>query len=401
MKKIFKIIKTLIISKYKFQIPKKTEVLVFGNKRLDECKNIFKKRKFFIIESNFFSTRTFYITFKILINLFRFYDGSLYKSYVQSLLILIKPKIVFTFTDNSFLFSYLTKKLKNKIHFIAVQNGSRYQIYEHKEMFEKKITKVNLNKNFFFSNYLSFGKIEKDDFKRHKVKVDTILPAGNLKLDNFLRINKNKNFKKVNDICFLSDFESWEEKLGKKNLELAFTKLIKYCIRFKIKHKISMKFIYKKKTYLIENNPPYLREKNFYKNNLNKNEFKILQNSIVERKNKFTTYNLISKSKVVIATMTTMLREAHMLKSKFLACNLSDIKAYDFPVKGIFTINRCSYESFEKRLIKILKMNNLKYLKMTKKSSKYLINYDSKYPTIKIIKNFINKKLNEETLKKL
>ena len=38
---------------------------------------------------------------------------------------------------------------------------------------------------------------------------------------------------------------------------------------------------------------------------------------------------------------------------------------------------------------------------MTKKSSKYLINYDSNYPTIEIIKNFINQKLNEETLKKL
>ena len=167
-------------------------------------------------------------------------------------------------------------------------------------------------------------------------------------MDNFIRKNKNKKFKKVYDICFLSDFESWEEKLGKKHLEFAFEKIIKYSIRFKIEHKVSMKFVYKKKTYLIENNPPYLREKNFYKNNLDKNEFKLLQNSIVERKNNFTTYNLIAKSKVVIATMTTMLREAHMLKSKFLACNLSNIKAYDFPVKGVFTINRCSYKSFEK-----------------------------------------------------
>ena len=161
-----------------------------------------------------------------------------------------------------------------------------------------------------------------------------------------------------------------------------------------------MKFVFKTKTYLI-NNPRYLREKNFYKNYLNENEFKIFQNSIVERKNKFSTYNLIAKSKVVIATMTTMLREAHMLKSKFLACNLSDINAYDFPIKGIFTLNRCSYESFEKRLIKILKINNSKYLKLTKKSNKYLINYDSNYPTIEIIKNFINQKLNEKTLKNL
>jgi len=401
MKRIFKILKTLIISKYQFTIPKNIEILIFGNKRLDECENIFKKRKFLVIESDFFSTRTFYLTPKLLINSIKFNRGNLYKSYVLSLISLIKPKIAFTFTDNSFLFSYLTKRLKDKIHFIAVQNGSRYQIYEHKEMFKKKITKVDLNKNFFFSNYLSFGKIEQDDFKKHKIKVKNILQTGNLKLDNFIRRNKNRKFKKVNDICFLSDFESWEEKLGKKKLELAFAQLIKYCIRFKKKHRISMKFVYKKKTYLIENNPPYLREKNFYKNYLNENEFKILQNSIVERKNKFTTYNLIAKSKVVIATMTTMLREAHMLKSKFLACNLSDINAYDFPIKGIFTLNRCSYESFEKRLIKILKINNSKYLKLTKKSNKYLINYDSNYPTIEIIKNFINQKLNEETLKNL
>lgn len=65
MKRIFKILKTLIISKYQFTIPKNIEILIFGNKRLDECENIFKKRKFLVIESNFFSTRTFYLTPKL------------------------------------------------------------------------------------------------------------------------------------------------------------------------------------------------------------------------------------------------------------------------------------------------------------------------------------------------
>ena len=65
------------------------------------------------------------------------------------------------------------------------------------------------------------------------------------------------------------------------------------------------------------------------------------------------------KSKVVIGTMSTLLRENLSLGGKTFACNFTNTNIFDFPIKGL---------CFSKTLIiKILKNNYQKYIKFLKK----------------------------------
>ena len=65
--------------------------------------------------------------------------------------------------------------------------------------------------------------------------------------------------------------------------------------------------------------------------------------------------------------MSTMLREVLSLKKKILACNFTSNKVYDFPIKGISSINfDCDYEYFKKRLDKILEISSNKYFSAAK-----------------------------------
>ena len=67
-------------------------------------------------------------------------------------------------------------------------------------------------------------------------------------------------------------------------------------------------------------------------------------------------YKCSFESKISVGTMSTLLRENIACGNKILACNLTKEKIYNFPIKGICSINNCNYLSFEKRLINILKI---------------------------------------------
>ena len=79
---------------------------------------------------------------------------------------------------------------------------------------------------------------------------------------------------------------------------------------------------------------------------------------------------MMLKSKVVIGTMSTMLRENLSLGGKTLACNFTKTDIFNFPIKGICFLIKDNYDFFEKRLYKLLKISNRKYfIKLNKKAS--------------------------------
>ena len=78
-------------------------------------------------------------------------------SYLISIIYIINPKVVITYIDNSLKFSELAlrfKKINKRIKFIAVQNGSRYEILENQFLFKNNIIKKILIKNFIFLLFL-------------------------------------------------------------------------------------------------------------------------------------------------------------------------------------------------------------------------------------------------------
>ena len=52
------------------------------------------------------------------------------------------------------------------------------------------------------------------------------------------------------------------------------------------------------------------------------------------------------KSKVVIGTMSTLLRENLSLGGKTFACNFTNINIFDFPIKGLCFSKNLDYRFF-------------------------------------------------------
>ena len=95
------------------------------------------------------------------------------------------------------------------------------------------------------------------------------------------------------------------------------------------------------------------------------------------------------QSKVVVATYSTLLREFLGTGGKILSCNMTQSDIFDFPLKGICSINDCTFEEFEKRLINILNISDDEYFEKLGKDKNYLMEYDKNISSIQIIKNKI------------
>ena len=167
----------------------------------------------------------------------------------------------------------------------------------------------------------------------------------------------------------ISDVNCWDSILDDLNFPIAegVTNLIKFTIRFAVKNKLKLKIAvrsYKGNFY---------EENNFYKRNLSEGEYKYLVKSMFFRPSTYKTYEIMEKSKVVVGTMSTMLRENLSIGGKTLACNFTKTEIFNFPIQGLCSLNNCNYFNFETKLKKIIKMNSKNYTNSLGKDSSFLI----------------------------
>ena len=162
-------------------------------------------------------------------------------------------------------------------------------------------------------------------------------------------------------------------------------KLIKNKIKFSIKNNLKIKIAARNS----KNN--FGEEKNFYKKNLTNVEYKYLVKNIFFRPKKYKTYDMMLKSKLVIGTMSTILRENLSLGGKTLACNFTKTDIFNFPIKGICFLDKDNYNYFEKRLNNLFKISNKKYFVKLNKNVPYVsfTNLINKTDTINLIRNKI------------
>ncbi|MFL2887588.1 MAG: hypothetical protein ACJZ3C_01225 [Pelagibacteraceae bacterium] len=133
-----------------------------------------------------------YVTAGLIFNVFKNYKGNLLTAYIISLIQIIKPKVVFTYIDNSYKFSEVARSLSKKIKFVALQNGARHEIKENDYMFKKKLIKRNLNNFFFIPYLLCFGKSEISLYKKCNIKVKKFKTVGYIRLENYLNYYQKK-----------------------------------------------------------------------------------------------------------------------------------------------------------------------------------------------------------------
>ncbi len=195
---IFKILSFKV--KLKFKLPNKIDIIVFDREDLLSIEPILKvfKNKL-LLDGRYSSTKKIFFNFSLLKEIRKNYRGNLSMAYYSSLISLIKPKLVLTFVDNSWLFNKLTKKFYNKLNFLAIQNAVRYEIKINNNLHKKKIVKTNLNKNFFYDNFLTFGKYEIDHYKKNNIFINKAQDIGSIRLANVIddfKASKKKNPKK-------------------------------------------------------------------------------------------------------------------------------------------------------------------------------------------------------------
>jgi len=390
----FKLIRFLIKVDIEFKNPKLHNLLVYDDESIKDLNDtILKDYKYFVLQTRVSNINKIYVTTEIFWKIIKYLKDN-YKfidAYFLALIEIINPKVVLTFIYNDFKFFKFAKLKykKSKMHFVAIQNGSTYQIKENVYFYKKKQLNINMNKKWFIPHFFCHGKYDVRLYKKYNLQIKNFYPVGSLRLSRALKkINLNiKSLKrKTYDICLLSDYGAPRIKINNIKVNDAyviyngFLKLVKFSIKFAIENKCKLIFLLKGKTGEIE----------WYKKNLKKIEFNYLMKNSSHKKEKknITSYQILLKSNLAISTMTTMLRENLSINNKILSCNFTQNKIYDFPINGISTINKiCNYRYFEKRANLLLKMPRKKYLDKMRNRGKYLVNYNKEFSSIKLITN--------------
>ena len=384
---MIKRIKKIFSVKLLFKLPQKYDLVIFDNTSISDLKlNLLKNQKYFVFKNRINEIDEVYITpfliFKILINLrYLFKDFFIQDVYFLSLLQSLKPKIVFTIIDTDFQFSKLGKILeKEDIKFVALQGAMRHVWLLQDYMYKKKLIKNDLNKKYFFPVYLCFSEYEKYQCLKLKINVKKFILVGSLRLVNFLLEKENKVLKKKYDICLLSDYGAWLDRFDGVSLDIlkqaenGYIKLIEWSIEFCRSKNLKFVFSFKRRI----NTHDYFLEKSFYKNKLSEVNYNFLiENSSYNQKDMiYKSYYSSFQSELTIAKTSTLLRETLACNNKILACNLTNSNLFDFPIKGICSLNNCSFDEFEKRVENILKIKSSDYFSKIKENKNYLV-YDS------------------------
>lgn len=398
MKKIklfFKIFKKV---KFVFKSPKNFDLVLFDDESLIDLPNVLEGYKYFILQVRPQNINKIYFSPKIVFNFFRNYNGNILTTYLVTILKIISPKVVFTWAHNLLKFHDVSKILKNEMEFLAVQNGAFYDYKKNKRSYEVGTMPVDINKRFHVPNLLCFSQFEIDEFKKNSVNVGKFYKVGSLRLENALNhISKNKFEIKESeyDICMISDafVVGINERFKIPKMEEGLAMLAKYLIQFSIKHNKKTVFALKR-----TDKKELDDEIKFYKKYLTLEEFNFFLKNFLDRgNNRHASYIAMLNSKVLVSTITTMLRERLALGKKILSCNFSPTDLWDFPIEGSCTINEhCSYEFFEKKLLYICTADITTYLNQISKSKNYLMEYDANHTTSQKIKDIINLYLNKE-----
>jgi len=394
---LIKALKLLLKAKFVFCSPKNYNLLIFDDASIEELKNVLINYDYFILETRVERIKKIYLSLKIIFLCFKNYRGNILSAYLLSLIDIIHPKVVFTFIDNSYKFSELAKLRHAKYKFVALQNGARYEHKTFRYLFQKKIIGHDFDK-FYIPYFLCFGQHEINEYKKNNIKVKNFFKVGSLRTSNFLHLAKKKRITKklLYDICLISEPYAWDKILNKANLpfEEGIAKLLRFVIKFSIKNDLKL-IIASRQGMLIDghltteqkkNNPEFAKEHDFYKKYLTNNELDYLLKRFFIRREKFHSYKLMSQSKVVVSTMSTMLRENLFMKGKILACNFTPTNIFNFPIKGICSIKNCSFKDFEKRLLYILSISKKEFFSKLQKNSSYVIENNNNYSTINTVK---------------
>ena len=393
--KIFRkssIIMTLLLkTKIKWKNPRKFQFIIFDDNSVGTVDKVLPSSKYFILTNRIQNISEIYISKKIIFYLLKnLFKQKIKINYLCCIIKLVKPNKIITIIDNSEEFHIIYKIFKNSdIQFYALQNAVRHQ-----DAYKRIFSMAN-----YSANYFCFGNYELNSIKKNSLhnKTLNIKAIGSLRVElakEFLS-KKNKNrIKHIYDICLISEASSEIGSSGSlklahwKNNQRVAAKILRYTLRFCKEHNKKLLFLGRRN---IDEKLGQEEEDLYYKYKNDVGKFKI---SFFDKYRHENIKNLL-QSKVVVAQTSTLLREAFGLKKKILVCEWGakkyrekDYNTNAFSEKGIVKLKSSTYQDFEKRLFKILKIDSKQYF-MDAHDAKSIYNLD--FNTLKFLRNEMRK----------
>ncbi|NBO42738.1 MAG: hypothetical protein EBU92_14725, partial [Betaproteobacteria bacterium] len=298
----------------------------------------------------------------------------LQESYFAVLLRCLRPAIVITFIDNSDLFYRVARINHMRMRFLAIQNAARYDVVE---------LPPEKARHIFLPEFACFGEYEKDLYTSKGAQVGAFYPIGSLRESYFRRFWKTTQASGVEhsyeyDLCVVAEASPGWNKLYPGS-EDAIGRVASYAVRYAKEHGLRIVIAGKRDV-----SPGQVRahihqrdvELAWYEKYIG------TETPITPRvRDQFTTYGLISKSRLSLALMSTALREASSRGCKVLYCNFSKDVRWDFCVDGVWSLTKDSYEDFSERVSRLLAMPDQDYLAQSAKMSAYVMNNEDAAPT--------------------
>lgn len=372
------------ISKIRHKKYRRNDVLIFdgvGSNILDKI--ILADIRYTILYSR---KEVLYLSLEIMVRLikniikalFRGKYRTLYLLYLLSCVESIKPKIVITLIDNSYLFQAISR-LYTEAEFYAIQNGVKLEI-SLKDYLPEYPPEAKL---ISLPNLVCFGQQIIDIYRKHKHKVDHFFPLGSLIGGYYKSQVSDPTAAIQSDICLVSqwrsDFTFRGQDLESKQ---SFDMLNRYLSRYQKESGLRL---------CIATCSNDKREIEYFQTFYDSSQVVINE---FDRLN-FSTYREMDKSHVIVANDSCAAFEAFGWGKKVLFCNFTEMTAYNFPKPGIWSTNKIDFDDFCNKLDDLIKMDYKKYILNAKESMRYVMNYDFSKPAHVFIKKLIHDKIKE------
>lgn len=295
-------------------------------------------------------------------------------AYFAVLLRLQKAVIVVTFIDNSDLFYRVARLNIGRMRFLAIQNAARYDVVE--------LSPVGAG-NIYLPEFACFGEYERDLYTSKGAQVGSFYPIGSLRESYFRQfwqsreeVGESNSFDY--DLCVVAEASPGWNQLYPGS-EDAIGKIATYAVRYAKQHNLRLVIAGKR-----DIAPSVERAKIHHRDTevLWYQKYIGTDIPITPRvRDQFTTYGLISRSKLSLALMSTALREAVARECKVLFCNFSKDPRWNFCVDGIWSLTQDSYEDFSERVTLMLSMSDSEYRARASSMSAYVMNNNDAFPT--------------------
>ena len=370
----------LFTKKFIFRNLPEHKLIVFDCVNDKYFRELFQNTDYYSLSSRLERIETIFINFELIKFIFQnFLKRKIKQNYLISLIKQMKPKLVITLTDNSKEFSIISKYFDNEVPFYAIQGANRGDI---------KLKTIEDLKIYNFDTFFCYSPYEKDFYTKKKIKIKNYIYTGPIRASLALKyFNKERIVIKNKHDIFLPTELSYESPYNKfTNYSDSCKKLAEFTLSFCDKNNLKLIFSAEAE----KNTELFRKENKFYKNVLQRYDVKL-----TPKAHKYSAYQNMLESNLIVGLNTTLLREAIYLRRKVFACNLTLFDQADFPIRNIASPVIKNQSQFNNHLSKLLEMENKTYFEIIKNEIFKITQIDQDCSEI------INSKVNNIILNKI